>query len=556
MARVKPPLGLHAEITDANENSYRWDANARRAQDRPAGINFSTKLGDGFDQAGCSLPRRVDRDYPDLNLLDDLRLVGDDDFIAYEGQVGDLPRSMNSDGQAISVAAQGYMNYARRRTFDPLYIDCDLSGWGEPSTQRRANSEAANLKYMGDASVGSQDSGNLGPAIIHHFARLATTSGGGPFALVESFYYGGGVALGKLRYDFNVISGGAGAGGNADFDQYAILTDNDLDNISHDLSIDYNDVSYPGGPFTNQTVTATAESRRYAMFYFLYKGTFTGDGTWSCAWTNPKVIGRHRLIEQGTWPNIGFYASDMLRHSASLYAPKLSLDGVQNTTYPITHVPRGEKTPADFWLWLNGYHLWKLGVWENRTLTFEPFDFSEPDWEVRIGDPNISVSPTGDSISSTANGIVVNYTDFAGVTHRISPDTNPDLADTDPSLPANAHDEDDWTSITLSAPCLLADALQIGRAALAEFNRPKFPSTIVVQGHIQDPGGHWAQGWRVRAGQTVSIADHPNPLPRLITSTTWDQDSKTLTITTDNALNRVEAIQARQENALHAAGLL
>jgi hypothetical protein len=90
-----------------------------------------------------------------------------------------------------------------------------------------------------------------------------------------------------------------------------------------------------------------------------------------------------------------------------------------------------------------------------------------------------------------------------------------------------------------------AAAAQIGRIALAEFNLPKAPGTITVTGHIKDRAGHWQQGWRVRAGDTVAITDHPNDRPRLVTETTWDHDSKTLTISVEGPAHRLDAVLDR-----------
>jgi hypothetical protein len=124
----------------------------------------------------------------------------------------------------------------------------------------------------------------------------------------------------------------------------------------------------------------------------------------------------------------------------------------QQTTYPIPHLVFKDRTdPYDALLEVNKYHLWQLGVYENRTLFFRPVDMTDYDWEVRLSDPGVTVDLQGDSHRATlANGIVVTYQDVATGTHqRPDPGRPPRAADpsdrTPPPSPAST-----WTEITLS----------------------------------------------------------------------------------------------------------
>lgn len=538
---MKPPLALMAELTDARGQTYSLTPHNLSAGERPQDNSFSTELGEGFGTASFALSRRYDRDYPDLGLLNSFALVGEDGGIAYEGQVASIPRSVQ-EGHAIQVNAEGWMGHARRRPFTEIYIDRDLGRWGDPSAQRRhimiAATESSN--EVG-TQIGFSDTGPAAAGILYTFQRFAS----GVVERGEQWYYGGGSDIGEVRYSLD------GPSTDADWLDSFYLSSNDLANATLDSGTDHN-----GTDATNQSLSAGGAGRKYVLVVSSYGGASTGDFPQTRRWYDIRIFGRHGLTKQGTQPNEGFYASDVMANIASRFAPKLDTSGIEDTTYPISHLAFHEEiTPHEAFKELNRFHLWDLGVWENRTLTFRPFDLSTADWEVRVGENGVTADLQGDSIESTANGIVVHYRDFAGVERRITPDDDDELADTNELLPANQHGEQHWTALNISRQCLEADAVQMGRAALAEFNRPKRPGSINVPGHIQDAAGHWQQAWKVRAGQTISVTNHPSDSPRLITATSYNDRSKTVSITVDNALNRLEAVFARTDRALQAANL-
>lgn len=531
-----------AELTDASGETYSLTPHNRSAGERPQDNNFSTELGEGFGTASFALSRRYDRDYPDLGLLNSFALVGEDGAIAYEGQVASIPRSVQ-EGHAVQVNAEGWMAHARRRPFTELYADRDLSGWLPMSRARRILLLGVPRQPF-DPEVRSDVNSALPALSLVITGPIPASNTGGAEAWYDA---GSGLAIGSVYHDWTV-NGPDPASANWTWQFFEVSTD---DATTSAGSGDLSTASSGSGTYTLTT------PQRYvlASLFFGTSGLTAGQ---QYEWTIRRlaVFGNHGLTKQGTAPDQGYYASDVMANIASRFAPKLNISGITATTYPITHLAfREEITPHEAFKELNRFHLWNLGVWENRTLTFEPFDLSTADWEVRVGEDGVTADLQGDSIESTANGIVVHYRDFAGIEQRITPDDDDELADDDETLPANQHGEQHWTALTVSRPCTEGDAVQMGRAALAEFNRPKRPGTINVPGHIQDSAGHWQQAWKVRAGQTISVTNHPSDAPRLITSTSYNDRSKTVSITVDNAMNRLEAVFARTDRALQAANL-
>ena len=268
------------------------------------------------------------------------------------------------------------------------------------------------------------------------------------------------------------------------------------------------------------------------------------------------VYGDHRLTPRGSDPG-GFYASDVIRDITSRFCSQLSTAGVLDTSYPIPHLVFKERTdPYDAFLAVNAYHLWNLAVWENKTLHYTPTDLTDYDWEIRLSDPGVRVDLQGDSTEQLANGIVVQFDNVAtGARETLTPDAYPDLKDSSVDNPANVHGLTLWTDYQLSVPATKDAALQIGRAALAEYNQPKAAGSITASHHIRDRAGHWQPVWKVRAGDRVSITDHANDRPRRIHETSYQHDERQVTIAVDSTMQRLDAVIDRISTALAAANL-
>jgi hypothetical protein len=530
MASTKPPLELDVEIETADGSLYRWDPTSRLASNRPQGINFSTQRGEGFGPGGVQLTRKVMRDYADLNLLDTIRFVGKNGEVAYEGRVHDFSRT-NDPLQQFAISSIGWMSAGKNRKFSEIYVDCDLSKWGDPSPQRQANLAGAGHPHNAQISA---------DPLTGIFINLDLEGPG--YRRGESWYYGGGVELGALFYDFT------GSGFDEAWEDVAGLAISDSGGFT--LSGDYNQVTT-----LNQGLGAPPGCY-YALFLTDRQAGFATKTVVGHAWRYPKVVGRHGIPWSGTWPNVGFPASQIMAHIFNNFTP-LTWAG-DATTYPVKQACFLNEYPLDAAKALNDLHLFELVVFEERKVQFYANDLTTHDWQVRTDDDGVRFNPLqGDSIDGFANGVEVTYTDFQGRAHTLYPDAHPELRDDSETNPANQHGDQLWKDFPAPFPTTEEDALQMGRAYLAECNRPKSPGTITVSGgYLMDSAGHWQQGWKVKCGETIALTDHPNDAPRLITSTpSWDQDTKTLSISVDNGYQLLQAFLARQSIGREAAGL-
>jgi len=541
----KPPLELAVEITDASNTRYRWDPGDRDATSVPQNLSFRTKQMDGFADGSIQLSRRIDRDFPDLGLFDSVALVGRDGSVAYEGRVGALPRSMDA-GHSVTVQTTGWMAHARDRTFTEIYVDRDLGAWTTPSRARRAWLITANYTHY-DSSVDVDTSGSQSLRMGFPGAWVA------PARPSAEAWYDAGTAnrIGKLYYEWAREANIDPANTNWAWQAYLSTTDNHV-------TYAWTGNLQAAGPGSG-TLMADRTDYRYGSAALVHAPTPGGlaGQEYSLRWYKLAVYGTHGLPTIGTTEPKGLAASDVIKNIASRFCPKLRTDGVETTTYPIPHLVFKEDTePYDAFLQINAHHLWQLAVWENRTLHYGGVDLSDHDWEIRLSDPGVSVDLQGDSTEALANGIVVHFDNVTtGQKERLSPQTYAELRDDSVENPANRHGIERWIQLNLSSPTTAEAALWQGRAALAENNQPKAPGSISITGHVRDRAGHWHPGWKVRAGDTIAITDHPNDRPRMVVETSWEHDSRKLTIAVDQSFKRLDALLDRLATGLRAGGL-
>ena len=541
----RPPLALDCEITTADGTRHLWGSYLPTVGDRPTGLGFRTRRGDGFADAQLTLRRPIDRDYPDLGLLDELILFGHQGDVAYEGRVTHLPRSIGDGGHSIDVAAAGWMAETRRRKAREIYVDRDLSRWRPESVGRRAQKISANFPPQQMDVVPDVDGGGAGIRLSITGAWAAPTK---PEA--EAWYDAGTGRRAAVLY--HQIANSA-----------SINTGDALWNWR--TSSEPTDAQHTGFEIVNRPLTtgvyySPATARRYLFIDVYYDGTPAGEqGTlYEQTWKRLAVYGDHGLALIGPTDPKGVAASAVIRHLLAKYCPKLRADGVQETTYPIAQLVV-DADVFDAIAQANAFHRWSLGCWENRTVHYAPVDLTDFDWQVRLDDPGVTTTLQGDSIEHLANGIEVSFDNVqTGERDLVGPDDSSLLSDPSVENPANRHGDDIRTTLELSHPATKDDAIELGRVALAEFNQPRGIGEINVRGHIRDRQGNWQPVWKVRADDRIAITSSTSlsDRPRLIGETSYQHDGHRLTVAVDSTLPRLDAVLDRVGTALQAENLL
>ncbi len=533
--RRKPPLGLDLEV-ETPDGFKRVGSGARKASDRPRGLNFSTQRGDGFAGGGASLSRPIFKDHPDVGLLDTWRMTGQNGETAYEGRLHSNPRTTEPEEQ-IDLNFVGWATYLRSRKINPIIVDRRLSSWGEITKTMMAELLAAGRK-MFSAQVLHSDSGV--PVL-----RLSVQEPWPSGSRCAAAFASPDAEIGEIRYSRKKDVG---------------------DNYTYRVQLTPGD-SYVGAvakeglieaAVTNDSLAASgaASPAHYAVVSLGNDIESLSGNETSDSFFDIRVIGTHGLTARGSQPNEGYWISDVIRWILDTYYPKMNFSGPDNT-FPITqgswHDARAHG--YDIIQQLNNLVLWETNVWEDRTLTFEPADLTKYDWQISTDEEGVTAVFEGDSIENFANGVEVTYTGFDGIKRVLYPSEHSALRDDSDENPANRHGEPLWTDVEFPYPCSEDEALQFGRAYLAEYNRPKRPATYNVTGHILDGAGHWQQGWRPRNSETLGVRNHPEDSPRLITATSWDDETKILRITVDAPDKLLDAVVARHEMARQTRNL-
>lgn len=549
---MRQDTSLSVLVTSADGHSKTFESNASSAGERPRGIQFSTQLGTGFYTGGFTLSWPIDRDNTDIHPLDDVKFIGGaSGDVAYEGFVGELPRTMDRDGHTLSVSTAGWMGHATDRPFTAIFVDRDLSQWHEVGRTRMA-ALVASFTVNGPQVIPDATNG-MAALVLQHADQWSTPRQ----PLAEAWYDAGpGNGIGRIYYD--IVNAGNASTGDTNWRLQVFTSTDDAASSIPASSANL----WPSGLTAGAITDTSASGSRYAAVQYYYNTTPGGGQgyTYSVHFRKLAVYGNHGLTRYGDAEPYGVRASDVIKWIAARYCPLLNTSGVQQTTYPIAQLTfRDDTTPYDAFLKVNSYHLWGLAVWENRILTYKPIDLTDWDWEVRHDEIGATIDLQGDSIENLRNGIVVQYTNVAtGSVEKLLPSEHFELRDDSIDNPANQAGRSFYgPPFVIPFPTTQADALELGRIKLLEDGQAKAPGSFTVEGHIRDRAGTWQPAWKVRAGDRVRLTSSLNlsDRPRLIHETSYDHSSRTVTIGVDSTIRSVEAFFDRVQASLAAVGL-
>lgn len=539
------PGRLSISVTDVHGVTRRWGPDEPLVTEILNDLTFTTSIPGGFKTLACSLLRRITLDYPDLGLLDHVRVYGPGNETVWEGRWQSFPRTHSPGNHSISPNAIGHAAHLTDDiSFREIYVDQGKTRWGGASVQRRLNLLGSGIS-PGDPTV-VQDATTGEAAVLN---QIAGTWTGAALPQVDAVYDGQGIPLGSVYYAWKI--GPTINHADTNWEWFVSISDDDVLS-SHTATANLR----AAGPGTG-TLAAGLSDRPFAIASLHYgTGPAGAEGdVYPLFWTALTVYGDHGLTKRGSDTAVtgkGLYASDIIDDCVSRAAPLLTRNGIQATTFVIPHATYLEPCKAeDVILDVNKYHLWQWGVYDDRDFFYRPWDDTSDVWEVSLAG-GASFSPDGEDAENIFNGVLVSFTDpsgrrcYAGPPGALADYTDASLEDTSPTNPVNAHGiPRRWGRLDISTVTTPAAAVALGALWLIEYARPGRRGNLSLVGFARHPTKGLRPVSRIRAGQHIRITDHPYSGARRIIETSYSHGGRQIGLTLDNSNHALEAIIER-----------
>jgi hypothetical protein len=552
--REAMPMRMYLLATTPSGATYRWGEDEPGADNVFGDLVDSDTVPGGYKELECSLPRKPGVDYSDMTMGTMLELFGAGRLKVGEYRLERAPRS-SGDTLTMDPAAYGYQNHlSDDESAQEIFLDADLNAWGEPTVARRLQLTESGIHLDGATSVGRSPLEPAGTAagVINDF----TGTNNNNQSDAEAHYYGGGVDIGEVRYDYRQLT--AFAIDTTIWESTIALGTTDL------YLVVISGTNH--GRFTalQQKVEATGPGYKWARLRDKYNNAaYTGQLGDVIAWQHLFVIGRHGIPIIGTWPELGVLASDVMAYAIARWAPLLRFTkGAQGTirptNYAIPHLAFKETGAIAEWInQANRFELNEWGVWNDRTFYLNPRGEREgrKRWVARVSPAHLQ--ETGPQMERVWNGVVVEYQDVSGDSRTVGPPgavttyTDSRLLDEDPLNVANQISGlRRWTKISANGASTPEGAIRIGQLFLEQTKELDGSGSATLNGYVEDENGTLWPYYCIHAGDLIRFPDAAEPGWRYIVNAQRSRGDRSVSIDLDAPPDSMSALLERLDVVL------
>lgn len=547
--RQLPPDKIAMRIDLPNGAANRWAEDEPNPENVISDIELNDEMPGGYSSASGTLARDPRIDYPDIEEYGDVKFYQPGVNVVWQGSLDKGPDT-TGDQKSITPSFLGYQSILEdNQAVQVGFIDCDLSKWGDISTQRRLNILNVPALLSGSSNVGLKDAGEYSPGIQQSIEEVGTNQ-----RYVEVVYFAAGIILGKVRY----TASAQGMTTEANWSRIVGLHDTDIATTESD---DYKDMKVGSG--SNLTLAATTSTRKYARLTTRYLQTPALTAIASTAnWLNVKVLGNHGLFEQGEWPNIGFTAKQMLEYLIQNYGQPLEVDPdyIEEDGFIIPQAwYETASTVADISKDIMKYALMDWFVYHGKRFEYRQPGVYGKFWRANAAASNLQ--EVGIDSQRLWRSIVVQYQDVDGSTRTVGPPgsgatyTSAQLEITDPQNPAVQAERTRRDIIDMGGISTAAVAIEIGVRFLEEAQLLNRAGSATLAGYVMDDKGILWPAACVKSGDWISFVDAADTSYRKIVNKSYKHNERSAEIDLDAPPSGLEALLERLQVGLISLGV-
>jgi hypothetical protein len=536
---------LYSVIVKAPDGTpiTRWAQDEPRLENVFSGLTFGGEMPGGHKELSLRLPRDPKQSYRDLALFNIIEVLSSSGDRVWSGTIRQEPTS-DGDQQSIEVKAAGDMQFLEDdpTVIGPGFISVDQSKWVGPSAQRKIN-VGSTYDQSPSPSIDTDPGGN---------SRISITSTGKLNHPVWMAMFDAGAGI-RIETITGVVEPVNLAPHSSEPFTEAHMYEADDDVFTNFVAL--GDLSAGGG------FSYAVADRRVVAFQGLYSFVEPGgtEGTeYGYRLGDLIVLGANGLTLHGEWPNVGYFAEQMIPFIAELAGLTTNPELLEDDEFVIPQAWFDTPgTPMSKLVEVTKYGLLDWFVFGDRILQYRKPGTYGRTW--RLG-PGNGPKNSGADAGQVYDRFMVQWQDVDGTTKKIGiGGSGADFQDnrllvTDERNPAVAAGRPRGKLIALNGVCTAQLALEVGMRVKEELQNLSQSGEVTLTDHVQDEAsGAWYPVGYVQPGDRVR--EQSNGHERKVTSTSYSDESVSNDLTIGAPPNGEAAIEERFNARLLELGL-